>query len=83
MRERRQRLREQGVLQASSEESVEDLSIDTSVSSHCDLDRISGGIGRVSAYSSLHSTLGWAFTSLGAIVSSLSPTPTVTSLIGF
>ncbi|KAL5110494.1 Actin-binding LIM protein 1 [Taenia crassiceps] len=46
MRERRQRLREQGVLQASSEESVEDLSIDTSVSSHCDLDRISGGIGR-------------------------------------
>ncbi|KAL5963462.1 Actin-binding LIM protein 1 [Taenia solium] len=46
MRERRQRLREQGVLQASSEESVEDLSIDTSVSSHCDLDRVSGGIGR-------------------------------------
>ncbi|CDS42138.1 actin binding lim protein 1 [Echinococcus multilocularis] len=46
MRERRQRLREQGVLQASSDESVEDLSIDTSVGSHCDLDRISGGIGR-------------------------------------
>ncbi|EUB62524.1 Actin-binding LIM protein [Echinococcus granulosus] len=48
MRERRQRLREQGVLQASSDESVEDLSIDTSVGSHCDLDRISGGIGRMS-----------------------------------
>uniref|UniRef100_A0A0R3XAQ4 Ovule protein n=1 Tax=Hydatigena taeniaeformis TaxID=6205 RepID=A0A0R3XAQ4_HYDTA len=43
-------LREQGVLQASSEESIEDLSIDTSISSHCDLDRISGGMGRVSAF---------------------------------
>ncbi|KAM7537643.1 hypothetical protein Aperf_G00000073652 [Anoplocephala perfoliata] len=46
MRERRQRLREQGVLPASSEESVEDLSIDTSIGSHCELDGVSGGIGR-------------------------------------
>ena len=47
MRERRRRLREQGVLQTSSEESVEDLSIDTSAGSHYDLNGLSGGIGRV------------------------------------
>ncbi|VDO06125.1 unnamed protein product [Rodentolepis nana] len=48
MRERRQRLREQGVLAASSDESVEDLSIDTSIGSHNELDGVAGGIGRVS-----------------------------------
>nr|CDS25490.2 actin binding lim protein 1 [Hymenolepis microstoma] len=46
MRERRQRLREQGVLAASSDESVEDLSIDTSIGSHNELDGVAGGIGR-------------------------------------
>uniref|UniRef100_A0A5K3FRU0 Plakophilin 4 n=1 Tax=Mesocestoides corti TaxID=53468 RepID=A0A5K3FRU0_MESCO len=47
MRERRQRLREQGVLHDNSEESIEDLSIDASVGSHSELDRTSG-IERVS-----------------------------------
>ncbi len=47
VRERRQRLREQGVLNGSPDDSVEDLSIDASVGSHSELDRASG-IGRVS-----------------------------------
>ncbi len=49
MRERRQRLREQGVLNGSPDDSVEDLSIDASVGSHSELDRASG-IGRVSYF---------------------------------